>query len=95
MQRCLELHSTQADTSTSVQLCCCRRALDAETQRVAFYPGSDSKFQRFKQTFQGVEEHGAAPMHTNGFKTSPWLLKTGLSPDQVREKIKSLRPTAS
>ena len=63
--------------------CFCRRALDKESQRVAFYPSSDAKFQRFQKAFQNVEEHGAQPMQSNGFKTSPWLLKTGLTPDQV------------
>lgn len=61
----------------------CRKALDEEQQRVAFYPNSDSKFQRFKNAFQGVEEHGAQPMQTQGFKTAPWLLKTGLAPQEV------------
>jgi len=61
----------------------CRKALDEEQQRVAFYPGSDDKFQRFKKAFQGVEEHGAQPMQTDGFKTAPWLLKTGLTPQEV------------
>ena len=61
----------------------CRKALDEEQQRVAFYPGSDTKFQRFKKAFQGVEEHGAQPMQTDGFKTAPWLLKTGLTPQEV------------
>ena len=60
-----------------------RKALDEEQQRVAFYPGSDTKFQRFKKAFQGVEEHGAQPMQTDGFKTAPWLLKTGLTPQEV------------
>jgi len=53
---------------------------------VAYYPNSDTKFQRFKKAFQGVEEHGAQPMQTNGFKTAPWLLKTGLTPQQVDSK---------
>ena len=61
----------------------CRKTLDEETQRVAYYPGSEDKFQRFKKAFSGVEEHGSQPMQTNGFKTMPWLLKTGLTPDQV------------
>ena len=61
----------------------CRKALDDEQQRVAYYPNSDTKFQRFKKAFQGVEEHGAQPMQTNGFKTAPWLLKTGLTPQEV------------
>lgn len=60
-----------------------RKALDEETQRVAYYPGSEDKFQRFKKAFSGVEEHGSQPMQTNGFKTMPWLLKTGLTPDQA------------
>ena len=50
---------------------------------MAFYPGSDTKFQRFKKAFQGVEEHGAQPMQIDGFKTAPWLLKTGLTPQEV------------
>ena len=60
-----------------------RKALDEEQQRVAYYPNSDSKFQRFKKAFQGVEERGAQPMQTDGFKTAPWLLKTGLTPQEV------------
>ncbi|DBB03304.1 hypothetical protein WJX82_011741 [Trebouxia sp. C0006] len=60
-----------------------RKALDEEQQRVAYYPNSDSKFQRFKKAFQGVEERGAQPMQTNGFKTAPWLLKTGLTPQEA------------
>ena len=63
-----------------------RKALDEEQQRVAFYPGSDTKFQRFKKAFQGVEEHGAQPMQTDGFKTAPWLLKTGLTPQEVSHR---------
>lgn len=60
-----------------------RRALDRELQRVAYYPGSEDRFEKFKQAFPGVEELGAQPMQTNGFKTQPWLLKTGLTPDQA------------
>ena len=60
-----------------------RKALDREVQRVAYYPGSQDRFERFKKGFSGVEELGAQPMQTNGFKTQPWLLKTGLTPDQV------------
>lgn len=60
-----------------------RKALDQEQQRVAYYPGSQDKFKRFKDAFQGVEEHGSQAMQTNGFKTMPWLLKTGLTPEQV------------
>lgn len=55
-----------------------------ELQRVAYYPGSSDRFEKFKKAFPGVEELGAQPMQTNGFKTQPWLLKTGLTPDQVR-----------
>ena len=55
---------------------------------MAYYPNSDSKFQRFKKAFQGVEEHGAQPMQTDGFKTAPWLLKTGLTPQEVGKNTK-------
>lgn len=55
-----------------------------ELQRVAYYPGSSDRFEKFKKAFPGVEELGAQPMQTNGFKTQPWLLKTGLTPDEVR-----------
>ena len=57
--------------------------MNKELQRVAYYPGSQDRFDKFKKAFSGTEELGAQPMQTNGFKTQPWLLKTGLTPDQV------------
>ena len=63
-----------------------RKALDEEQQRVPYYPGSQEKLDRFRQAFpEGVvvEEHGSEAMQTDGYKTQPWLLATGLTPDQA------------
>ena len=56
-------------------------------QRVAYYPGSADKFNKFKKAFSGVEELGCQPTQNDNYRTHPWMLKTGLTPEEVSKFI--------
>ena len=62
----------------------CRDVLNECPQRVAYYPGSADKFNKVKKAFSGVEELGCQPTQTDSYRTHPWMLKTGLTPEEVR-----------
>ncbi|KAK9814745.1 hypothetical protein WJX72_010772 [[Myrmecia] bisecta] len=59
-----------------------RKRLDAEPQRVPYYPGSDKRFAAFRTEFPDVQELGQAVPEGSG-RQQPYLLRTGLSPDQA------------
>ena len=60
-----------------------RRRLDAEPQRVAWYPGSKERMADAERRIPGLKGYGQAPKPSNGHAFSPWLFADGLSPDQV------------
>lgn len=71
-----------------------RLKLAALPNRIAYYPGSDKKTAAFMQRFESVECLGSGAVEGDGeqlscssqhadVKTTPWLLKAGLTPDQA------------
>ena len=60
-----------------------RQKLDSIPQRVAWYPGSDTRIASFMKRFPDAEQLGQ--YHNNGsVETSPWLMATGLTPDTAQ-----------
>ena len=51
---------------------------------MAWYPGSDKKYQEFKGKFSDAEEFGVK-VHADEYPAAyhPWVFKSDLSPDEV------------
>lgn len=63
-----------------------RTCLRRYPNRVAYYPHSDARFEAFRRQFpdcERIESECTASPSTTTTPTRPWLLRAGLSPDQV------------
>ena len=69
-----------------------RRILNETYMRTSYYPGSEGKFQRFRETFPDCEEFGiesqAPPGEENG-SHHKWILQTGLTRDNCKVSVEN------